>query len=87
MANRTTLFAGISHDLRTPITRMQLAHEMLPADTDPELIAGWRWAPDRTLEAESAAAKLFPPAAPARQCYYSTVFFTGTETGHENRRI
>jgi two-component system osmolarity sensor histidine kinase EnvZ len=40
LANRTTLFAGISHDLRTPITRMQLALEMLPADMDPELLAG-----------------------------------------------
>jgi len=42
LANRTTLFAGISHDLRTPITRMQLALEMLPAGNDPELIAGLR---------------------------------------------
>lgn len=40
LANRTTLFAGISHDLRTPITRMQLALEMLPPGTDPELLAG-----------------------------------------------
>jgi len=38
LTNRTTLFAGISHDLRTPITRMQLALEMLPAATDPVLI-------------------------------------------------
>jgi len=37
LANRTTLFAGISHDLRSPITRMQLALEMLPANTDARL--------------------------------------------------
>jgi two-component system osmolarity sensor histidine kinase EnvZ len=42
LTNRTTLFAGISHDLRTPITRMQLALEMLPAATDPELVARLR---------------------------------------------
>ena len=38
LANRTTLFAGISHDLRSPITRMQLALEMLPANTDARLV-------------------------------------------------
>jgi two-component system osmolarity sensor histidine kinase EnvZ len=37
LENRTTLFAGISHDLRTPLTRMQLALEMLPPETDPEI--------------------------------------------------
>jgi len=42
LANRTTLFAGISHDLRTPITRMLLALEMLPADTDPALVTRLR---------------------------------------------
>ena len=30
--NRTTLFAGISHDLRTPLTHMRLALEMLVPD-------------------------------------------------------
>jgi len=38
LTNRTTLFAGISHDLRTPITRMRLALEMLPEATAPELV-------------------------------------------------
>jgi two-component system osmolarity sensor histidine kinase EnvZ len=39
LANRTTLLAGISHDLRTPLARMRLAVEMLPEDADPEIIA------------------------------------------------
>ncbi len=42
LENRTTLFAGISHDLRSPITRMQLALEMLPADTDLALVTRLR---------------------------------------------
>jgi two-component system, OmpR family, osmolarity sensor histidine kinase EnvZ len=35
---RTTLFAGISHDLRTPLARMRLALEMLSIRPDPELL-------------------------------------------------
>lgn len=38
LASRTTLLAGISHDLRTPLARMRLAVEMLPGDADPELV-------------------------------------------------
>ncbi len=38
--NRTTLLAGISHDLRTPISRMRLAIEMLPPDQAPDLVEG-----------------------------------------------
>lgn len=40
--NRTVIVAGISHDLRTPLTRLELAVEMLGEDSDPELVAGIR---------------------------------------------
>ena len=35
---RTTLFAGISHDLRTPLARLRLALELLTIKPDPALI-------------------------------------------------
>ncbi len=38
--NRTTLLAGISHDLRTPLARMQLAIELIAKDDNKELIDG-----------------------------------------------
>ncbi len=38
MENRTLLFGGISHDLRTPITRMQLAVELLGQNQEKALI-------------------------------------------------
>ena len=40
--NRTVIVAGISHDLRTPLTRLELAVEMLSEDSDPALVAGIR---------------------------------------------
>lgn len=40
LANRTTLLAGISHDLRTPLTRMRLSLEILRNKHDPKLIDG-----------------------------------------------
>ena len=36
--NRTTLLAGISHDLRTPLTRMQLELALLPPETPREQV-------------------------------------------------
>jgi two-component system osmolarity sensor histidine kinase EnvZ len=46
LSNRTTLLAGISHDLRTPLTRMRLALALLPENVDPKLIARF----ERNLE-------------------------------------
>ena len=38
LSNRTLMLAGISHDLRTPLTRLRLSLEMLPEDTDKALL-------------------------------------------------
>jgi two-component system osmolarity sensor histidine kinase EnvZ len=38
LANRTLMLAGISHDLRTPLTRLRLGLEMLPRKTDQALV-------------------------------------------------
>ncbi|MEJ2591751.1 MAG: ATP-binding protein [Candidatus Thiodiazotropha sp.] len=42
LENRTTLLAGISHDLRTPIARMLLELELLGDGVDPQLTEGMR---------------------------------------------
>ncbi|MBV1904443.1 MAG: HAMP domain-containing histidine kinase [Pseudomonadales bacterium] len=45
LSNRTTLLAGISHDLRTPLARMRIATELLPPEVDIE----WRERFERNL--------------------------------------
>ena len=40
--SRTVMMAGISHDLRTPLTRLSIAVEMLDEANRPELVAGLR---------------------------------------------
>ena len=38
MENRATMLAGVSHDLRTPITRMRMALELVRRESDPLLL-------------------------------------------------
>ncbi len=38
--NRSTLLAGVSHDLKTPLARMRLSVELLSAKQDPDLVEG-----------------------------------------------
>lgn len=40
MEQRTTMLAGISHDLRTPLTRLKLGLSMLPEGSDVEALKG-----------------------------------------------
>lgn len=40
--NRTVMIAGISHDLRTPLTRLGIAVEMLDEKSNPLIVAGIR---------------------------------------------
>lgn len=40
--DRTVMIAGLSHDLRTPLTRLGIAVEMLDEHSQPELVAGIR---------------------------------------------
>ena len=50
LSNRTTLLAGISHDLRTPLARMRIAIELLPDAVDRKFIERM----ERNLEAMDA---------------------------------
>jgi two-component system osmolarity sensor histidine kinase EnvZ len=44
LQNRTTLLAGVSHDLRTPIARMRMAIELYRDQPDPQLLDNMeRW--------------------------------------------
>lgn len=40
--NRSLLFGGISHDLRTPITRMKIALELMDSEEDAAYVAGMK---------------------------------------------
>jgi two-component system osmolarity sensor histidine kinase EnvZ len=40
--NRTVMISGVSHDLRTPLTRLGIAVEMLNEDEDPKLLESIR---------------------------------------------
>lgn len=40
--NRTVMIAGISHDLRTPLTRLGIVAEMLEEDPNPQLVSRLR---------------------------------------------
>jgi len=53
--NRTVMMAGISHDLRTPLTRLGIAVEMLDEASNPRIVAGIR----RDLEAMNHLISLF----------------------------
>ena len=60
LSNRTTLLAGISHDLRTPLTRMRLALELLPDNVDAKLVERF----ERNLESWTSSS-VTPCALPA----------------------
>jgi two-component system osmolarity sensor histidine kinase EnvZ len=53
--NRTVMISGISHDLRTPLTRLAIAVEMLGQGSRPEIVAGIR----RDLDAMNALISQF----------------------------
>ena len=67
LSNRTTLLAGISHDLKTPLTRMRLAVELLPDGVDPGLIERFEHNLESMDELITDALKLSSGAHEAKQ--------------------
>lgn len=60
---RTTLFAGLSHDLRTPLARMRLALEMLTLKPEPALASPCTCASAYSIGARRFRRTSWPPSS------------------------